>query len=261
MLQSLRLPTGSGLALAGLLTTPENKPTYPLVILLHGFTGWKEEKHIETLAEELARAGIAVLRIDAPGSGESEGTFENDYTMTNYISAVEDVLAWAQISPGIDPERIAIWGHSMGGFVALASAVRCPAIKAVCCCQPSSGPKTMQPGEREAWESTGWQSFSNEHFQNIRLPYSFYLERETYHARDEAPKLHIPSLFIAGTNDRSVSLEDIRKMASLAPEPTEYREFATTHGYHKYPEALNDITAATVEFFLKYLKATSTTKT
>lgn len=251
------IPCRLGLNLAGVLSTPEAAEKFPLVILLHGFTGWKEEKHIETLAEELVKVGIAALRFDAPGSGESEGTFERDYTLTNYIACVADVLAWAQASPGIDPERVGIWGHSMGGFTALAAGVRYPGFKALCCCQPSSGPKTMKPGEREVWEATGWQSFSNDHFQDIRLPYSFYLERETYHARNEAPKLRIPSLFIAGTEDRSVSLEDIREMASLAPQPSFYREFPTTHGYHKYPDALRAITAATVDFYKKYLLGTS----
>lgn len=232
---------------------PETAEKFPLVILLHGFTGWKEEKHIETLAEELVKNGIAALRFDAPGSGESEGTFAEDYTLTNYIACVEDVLAWAQASPGIDPERVAIWGHSMGGFTALAAAVRYTGFKALCCCQPSSGPKTMKPGEKEAWEATGWQSFSNDHFQDVHLPYSFYLERETYHARNEAPQLRIPSLFIAGTHDRSVPLEDIREMASLAPQPSFYREFPTTHGYHKYPEMLQAINTETVRFFMKYL--------
>lgn len=250
------IPCRLGLNLAGVLSTPEAAEKFPLVILLHGFTGWKEETHIATLAEELVKVGIAALRFDAPGSGESEGTFGRDYTLSNYIACIEDVLAWTQASPGIDSNRIAIWGHSMGGFTALAAAVRYPGFKALCCCQPSSGPKTMKPGEREVWEATGWQSFSNDHFQDIRLPYSFYLERETYHARNEAPKLRIPSLFIAGTEDRSVSLEDIREMASLAPQPSFYREFPTTHGYHKYPEALAAINAETVQFFKQYLEVT-----
>ena len=111
----------------------------------------------------------------------------------------------------------------------------------------------MKPGEEETWRSLGWQEFSNDHFQGIRLPYSFYLDRQSYHARQEAPKLAIPSLFIAGTHDRSVSLEDIREMAALAPQPTSYEEFETTHGYHKYPEALRAINNTTVAFFKKYL--------
>jgi pimeloyl-ACP methyl ester carboxylesterase len=141
----------------------------------------------------------------------------------------------------------------MGGFVALASSVRYPGFAALCCCQPSSGPKTMKSGEEEMWRTLGWQEFSNDHFASIRLPYSFYLDRESYHGRNEAPKLTMPSLFIAGTHDRSVLLEDIREMAALAPQPTSYEEFATTHGYHKYPEALQAINKTTVSFFQKYL--------
>lgn len=257
MKPNVQIPTRLGLKLAGTLTTPDAAQPCPLVILLHGFTGWKEEKHIETLAEALCDAGIAALRFDAPGSGESEGTFEHDYTMTNYIAVVEDVLKFAQSLPGVDATRIGIWGHSMGGFVALASAVKYSDIEAVCCCQPSSGPKTMQPDEAEGWQASGWQNFSNEHFESIRLPYSFYLDRESYHARNEAPKLAIPSLFIAGTADRSVSIEDIQEMARLAPQPSDYKEFDTTHGYYKYPEVLAAINAATVTFFKKYLLDTA----
>ncbi|QQS20118.1 alpha/beta fold hydrolase [Candidatus Saccharibacteria bacterium] len=254
MTTAVKIRTKLGLEIAGLLDTPAIKLDIPLAILLHGFTGWKEEKHITSLSKALTDAGIASLRFDAPGSGESGGTFEHDYTVTNYISAVEDVLQYAQELPGVNPNRIAIWGHSMGGFVALASSVRYPGFKAVCCCQPSSGPKMIKPGEKEAWESTGWQSFSNEHFHDLRLPYSFYLDRQTYHASNEAPRLRIPSLFIAGTRDRSVSLEDIRKMALLAPQPTTYCEFDTTHGYHKYPLAMREINATTVKFFVDVLR-------
>jgi pimeloyl-ACP methyl ester carboxylesterase len=253
MNQHVRIPTQLGINLAGLLGISGETKTTPLVILLHGFTGWKEEAHIEALAEELVKAGIAALRIDAPGSGESEGTFEKDYTMKNYIAAVADVLSWAQISPGIDPERIAIWGHSMGGFVALASAVRYPAIKAVCCCQPSSGWKVMEPSAEKVWRETGWATFGNGRFPEIRLPYSFLTDRAQYNALDEAPKLHIPSLFVAGSRDTDVTPESVRAMAELAPQPTQYLEFDTTHGYKRDPEVLPAINAATVEFYKKYL--------
>ncbi len=251
----LQIVTQSGLMLAGILHTP-NTSNNPLVILLHGFTGWKEEKHIETLAEDLAAHGIAALRFDAPGSGESEGTFEHDYTMSNYIAAVADVLQYAKNIPGIDSSQIGLWGHSMGGFVALASAVKYPDIRAVCCCQPSSGWKVMEAEAERSWKESGWAVFSNGRFPEIRLPYSFLTDRAQYDATKESPRLDIPSLFIAGTYDTDVMPEGVKTMAALAPQPSEYMEFPATHGYKRDPNMLNTITTATTNFFKEYLLGT-----
>lgn len=254
MTQKLRIPTKLGLQLAGVLHTPEKDAAkHPIVILLHGFTGWKEEEHVATLADALGNAGVAALRVDAPGSGESGGTFEQDYTMTNYIAVVEDILEFMQSLPTIDSERVGIWGHSMGGFVALASAVRYPAITAVCGSQPSSGWKVMDDEPALRWKETGWATFRNRHFPEIRLPYSFLVDRSHYNALDETPKMKIPSLFIAGTRDTDAVPAAVRGMAELAPQPSSYLEFDTDHHYKLDPEMLQSINEATVQFFAEYL--------
>src|SRR5687768_17569558 len=66
----------SQLSLAGLFNSPDvdasqENQVFPLVLLLHGFTGWKEELHLSSLAKGLSAQGIATLRFDAVGSGES----------------------------------------------------------------------------------------------------------------------------------------------------------------------------------------------
>ncbi|MCA9327117.1 alpha/beta fold hydrolase [Candidatus Saccharibacteria bacterium] len=254
MTQEARIPTKLGTELAGILHSPaDDTAKHPVVVLLHGFTGWKEEEHIATLADRLCEASIAALRIDAPGSGESGGTFEQDYTMTNYIAVVEDVIAYVKSLPELDAKRIGIWGHSMGGFVALASAVRYPQITAVCCSQPSSGWKVMDDEAALQWKDTGWAMFRNRHFPEIHLPYSFLVDRSQYNALDEAPKLTIPSLFIAGTQDTDVVPAGVKAMAALAPQPSNYLEFDTGHHYKLDPGMLATINEATVQFFTEYL--------
>ena len=126
MTKPLTIPTHLGLNLAAVYHQPAIPGPHPLVILLHGFTGYKEEEHIVTLADDLAAVGIAALRFDAPGSGESQGTWADDYRLTNYIEAVPDVFSYGKTTLNIDPNRVAIWGHSLGGFVALACATRHP---------------------------------------------------------------------------------------------------------------------------------------
>ena len=138
----------------------------PLVLMLHGFTGWKEEEHLATLARALADVGIASVRWDAPGSGESEGTFEDDYRLSSYVASVDSVIDWAGGGFG----NIGIWGHSMGGFVALHSAVAHPeTFKGVCGSQPSQGKPRFADDVVEQWRMTGFKQFSNQRFPDINL--------------------------------------------------------------------------------------------
>ncbi len=256
--QTLTIPTHLGLNLSAMYHSPSGPGPHPLVILCHGFTGNMTERHISSLAEDLAAAGISALRFDAPGSGDSQGTWAHDYRLTNYITSVPDVLQCALTHLSADPQRLGIWGHSMGGFVALASAARHPSdYAAVVCSQPSSGWKLLPAADEHAWRSTGWADFHNSHFPKISLPYAFYEDRQQYNALEEAPKLTVPALFIAGSKDEQVPAASVRRIYEPAPEPKTYLEFPASHAYKHDPENLGEINAATVEFFAKSLKLAS----
>ena len=254
MTKPLTIPTHLGLNLAAVYHQPSTPGPYPLIILLHGFTGYKEEEQISTLADELVKVDIAALRFDAPGSGESEGTWAEDYRLTKYLEAVQDVLSYAKTNLPIDPNRVALWGHSLGGFVALAAAARHPDdYIAVCGSQPSSGWKILPADQEAKWRTTGWANFES-HSLPIKLPYTFFTDRQQYNVLDEARQVIVPVLFIAGTKDEDVPAATIRGIYAAAPEPKTYLEFPTTHDYKRDPENLQKINAATVDFFVRSLK-------
>jgi uncharacterized protein len=69
------------------------------------------------LAHALARAGIAALRVEKTGAGDSEGPPCADASMKVEIDGLVAGLRWLKAQPGIDPQRIAIVGLSMGGIV------------------------------------------------------------------------------------------------------------------------------------------------
>ncbi|MGL4237702.1 alpha/beta hydrolase family protein [Tabrizicola sp.] len=114
----------------GTLETPAGDPA-PVVLLLHGFTGSRDELPVtgtdegvfSRTARLLAEQGIASLRIDFRGSGESPGTFAE----TTYEGQVADALAtldWLEANPAVDGQRLAVLGWSQGGLVATAVAGR-----------------------------------------------------------------------------------------------------------------------------------------
>lgn len=92
---------------------------YPMVVFCHGFGGRKEGPLFELIADSLQKHGIASLRFDFNGHGDSEGKFE-DMTVPNEISDAKKVIAYVQSMP--DVSKIALVGHSQGGVVAAMTA-------------------------------------------------------------------------------------------------------------------------------------------
>ena len=108
------------LTLRGMLHIPDNAPgKVPVVCIFHGFTGTKVEPHFifVKLSRRLEKTGIASLRFDFGGSGESDGDFE-DMTILTELDDAKAILDYAKSLPFADAERIGVVGLSMGGTVA-----------------------------------------------------------------------------------------------------------------------------------------------
>lgn len=102
---------------------------HPLLIVFHGFTGTKVDNHFiyPKLCRSLEARGIASLRFDFSGSGESDGDFR-DMTLSGELDEARRIFDFAQGLAGIDPRSIFLLGHSMGGLVAgMLAAEKAPA--------------------------------------------------------------------------------------------------------------------------------------
>jgi len=239
----------NGLRLAGIVNEADVARS-PLVIMLHGNTGWKEEEHLNTLAAELATSGIFTLRFDAPGLGESDGTWSDDYRVTNYINAVKDAHDWAVDNLNIDRGRVGVWSHSMGGLVAAQAAVKWPDMfKALCGSQPSTGVSATS----SSWKKEGGLWRDTEKFGKVWLPKDFFIDREQYDTAEAAQQLSIPQLYIAGTKDELAPLSAVELIYKKAGEPKTFMEFPTDHFYKNDPKMLKEINKATVDFYVNIL--------
>jgi len=117
-----------GLTLRGYLELPDGASPatpVPLLVMFHGFTGNLSEKHflLSRLSRRVVDAGVATLRMDFGGSGESDG----DFIDVTPLTEVEDgriILDYGCGLPEIDSDRIGLFGFSLGGFVAVNVAAR-----------------------------------------------------------------------------------------------------------------------------------------
>ena len=124
----LEFPNASGELLAGLLETPDSHtPIRQYALFAHCFTCGKDVAAASRISRALAKAGIAVLRFDFTGLGNSDGDFAN----TNFSSNVGDLLAAAQkLEQDYEAPSLLI-GHSLGGAAVLSAAPQLPSIRAV----------------------------------------------------------------------------------------------------------------------------------
>lgn len=108
-----------GLTLRGMLHVPKCATKVPMVIILHGFADDRNEinfVHTE-LSRRLCDEGIASVRFDMIGSGESDGKFE-DMTISSEIQDVYAMIDYVKTLDFVDKDRIALHGCSLGGCVA-----------------------------------------------------------------------------------------------------------------------------------------------
>lgn len=116
----------SGEQLDGRLELPDGTPE-AFAVFAHCFTCSKDFVASRTIAKALATRGIATLRFDFTGLGNSEGDFGN----TSFSSNVEDlVMATHALAKTHAPPQIMI-GHSLGGAATLAAAPLVPSATAV----------------------------------------------------------------------------------------------------------------------------------
>ncbi len=113
-----------------IMTSPEGRALVPGVILLHGSASHKNEVGdlYLRLAEQLANNGIASIRIDFAGTGDSPVDYTH-YTLKTAVRDAEVALAFLRSQPQVDDHRIGVVGFSQGGLIAQLLLAQQPGIK------------------------------------------------------------------------------------------------------------------------------------
>lgn len=119
--------TVDNIKLAGTLTYPSDKENYPIVVMLTGSGAQDRNEEIFghkpffVIADHFARNGIAVLRFDDRGFGQSEGDFSAS-TTADFVTDANAAISYIKGRTDLKVDKIGLLGHSEGAMVAGMSA-------------------------------------------------------------------------------------------------------------------------------------------
>ena len=237
-----------GIRLHAKLDMPEGKNKCPLCIVIHGFTGHMEERHIIAVSEAMNEIGIATLRVEMYGHGKSDGKFKN-HTLYKWVTNALAVVDYAKTLDFVTD--LYITGHSQGGLLTMLIAGMVPdAFKAV---MPLA-PAWMIPDGARAGTLLG-MPFDPKHIPDVIGPPELSLSgnyvrvAQTIHPEDEIARYDGPVLIVQGDADEAVPYSYAVKAAELYKNA----ELVTIPGdTHCYDHHLEMVTEAVKDFLRKH---------
>lgn len=127
-METMQIPS-HGARMNALIYVAAGAGPHPAVILLHGFPG--NERNLD-LAQDMRRAGWDVVYFNYRGSWGTPGDFSFSHAMEDAAAALAYVRQPANAARfRLDPTRMVLVGHSMGGFMAVQAAAADPAVKGI----------------------------------------------------------------------------------------------------------------------------------
>jgi cephalosporin-C deacetylase-like acetyl esterase len=141
-----------GSKIRGVLATPDDaKGPYPIAVMGGGWC-YVKEIVLPHYAENIVKAGVAVLMFDYRGLGESEGEPRQHIDPWGQIEDYKNAISFVTTQPDIDPNRVGIWGISYAGGHVIAVGATDPRVKCIVSTVPVvEGWETMKRchGERK----------------------------------------------------------------------------------------------------------------
>jgi len=197
----------------GMLHLPDRhrfRPSWPALALYHGFSGHRLESNFLFVAFSrlLAEQGIASVRFDFLGSGESDCRFE-DMTFSSQIEDAHRVLDFLRSHRGVDRSRLFLLGLSMGGSIAgCVAGERAAEVRGLLLWAPA-GEMSERIREREEAERLnvpvpGAPARDPMDFGGLRLGAGFVPDATRVRVLDTTARYPGPVLIVQGTSDLTV---------------------------------------------------------
>jgi len=146
---------------AGWLHLPAGEGPHPVVVMLHSTAGVRQLRCYAERGRAFAEAGLAMLQFDCRGFGASAGAPRQLFDVRRQAQDLAAAIAFARGRPGLDPERLALWGGSAGCALVLDAARRDAAVRAVVCLTPFVPGRATQRTAGTPILGLGWAAFAD----------------------------------------------------------------------------------------------------
>jgi dienelactone hydrolase len=274
---TVSLTNRRGLPFAADIRRPVGQGARPIIIVCHGFKGFKDFAFFPYTSRKLCEQDLAVVTMNFSGNGigdnpQSFTALDNfaQNTISQELDDIEAVLdgiaSGALLGTQGDARRIGIMGHSRGGCTAIVKTSLDPRVK---CLVTWASPAALGRYSDELlrqWKEDGRYNFVNARTkQDMFVNYS-YLEdiqtnRERYSLDLAVSKVTIPYLTLHGTDDESVAVEAAHRLhgfanrahAELALIDGGTHTFGTKHPFEGSTPALEQAIERTVAWFRRWL--------
>ena len=181
----------------------------PAVVFLHGFTGNKQETHrmfVKT-ARVLAESGIAALRFDFRGSGDSGGDF-SQMTPKAELEDARQAMAFIRARPEIDGTRLGVCGMSMGGMISALLLGEDHKIKSAVMWCPVGDPRRLLEARMTDERRVQMAQMGVADYGGWAVGRDFIEEMMHLRPLEQVPRIQAPLLIIHGDKDETVPLHE-----------------------------------------------------
>ncbi len=251
-----------GLKIYGLLTIPigEHPPAggWPAIIFNHGYIPpdqYSTTERYATYVDGFARNGYVVFKPDYRGHGNSEGEPVRHYFSSKYVIDVLNALSSLKKLKEVNPQKIGMWGHSMGGNITMKSLLISKDIKAAVIWAGVVGSYndilnnwnrrfTREHGDKNSFTNQYGTPDTNPSFWQKIDPYSYMKDIST------------PIQLHHGVTDNHVPVSFSKHFADelkKAGETVEYYTYENTD-HNLSGKAFDQAMERSINFFAKYLK-------
>lgn len=259
--------TNGNYKIPAIVCLPKGTGPFPAVVMLHGTGSDKNEAGggYKLAAPELAKAGIASIRIDFIGNGESK----EDYINYNYTTAVSDANAAAKYMADldvVDETRIGIMGWSQGGTIAMLAAGENRSFQSVLTW--AGAPDLSGIATKENYEAAKKNGFYNMTFDwrsPLKLGLKWFDEVYSTDVLKVLSYSDAPVLAINGSADTVVNPSNAEKIVAASKNKNSKTLIinGADHTFNIFTgnmKSFNELVASTVDWFSKTLNPVYTTK-
>lgn len=265
---------GDNLTLRGEVRAADDGRQKPVVLLCHGFKGFKDWGFFPHVGKELARSGFVAITFNFSCNGVNRVDFDelDKFAVNTYSREQADLAAlFARVTSGqlplaplFDTERIALLGHSRGGGNSILFAASCPGIKAVVTWNGIADVDIFDDATKAALARDGIAYIRNARTGQLMPIRSVVLDdirqnRERFDIPRKLAALTIPVLLIQGDRDRPRLVEGFRMLQAAAPHHTFHviegadHTFGAVHPFAGSTPHLDEALRVTIDFLRRAL--------